>query len=51
MKFNWQWFYYTLTDEGIAHLREVLHLPAQVAPNTLTKTSRPQTRGGILIYQ
>merc|ERR1719316_2121974 len=36
-KFNWQWYYYFLTDEGIEHLREVLHLPAQVFPTTLTK--------------
>jgi len=41
-KFNWQWHYYFLNDEGIAHLREVLHLPAQVFPATLTKISRPQ---------
>merc|ERR550514_2061736 len=36
-KFNWQWYYYFLTDGGIEHLREVLHLPAQVFPSTLTK--------------
>merc|ERR1719235_58060 len=42
-KFNWQWYYYFLTDAGIEHLREVLHLPAQVFPSTLTKQrpSRP----------
>merc|ERR1712224_225035 len=33
------------TDEGIAHLREVLHLPAQVFPATLTKQQRPQRAG------
>jgi len=44
-KFNWQWHYYFLNDEGIAHLREVLHLPAQVFPATLTKQSRPQRAG------
>merc|ERR1719410_416508 len=43
-KFNWQWFYYFLTDAGIEYLREVLHLPAQVFPATLTKQQRP-TRG------
>merc|ERR1719265_2458454 len=42
-KFNWQWYYYFLKNEGIEHLREVLHLPAQVFPSTLTKQrpSRP----------
>merc|ERR1719478_1512212 len=36
-KFNWQWYYYFLTNEGIEYLRDVLHLPAQVFPTTLTK--------------
>ena len=36
-KFNWQWHYYFLTNEGIDYLREVLHLPANVFPSTLTK--------------
>merc|ERR1719213_726634 len=36
-KFNWQWHYYFLTNEGIEYLREQLHLPAQVFPQTLTK--------------
>eukprot|EP00928_Gymnodinium_smaydae_P029938 TRINITY_DN223_c1_g1_i1.p1 TRINITY_DN223_c1_g1~~TRINITY_DN223_c1_g1_i1.p1 ORF type:complete len:113 (+),score=24.50 TRINITY_DN223_c1_g1_i1:2-340(+) len=36
-KFNWQWHYYFLTNEGIDYLREVLHLPAQVCPSTFTK--------------
>merc|ERR1712137_1489040 len=35
--YSWQWHYYTLTNEGIEYLREVLHLPAQVFPSTLTK--------------
>merc|ERR1712183_741068 len=35
--FSWQWHYYTLTNEGIEYLREVLHLPAQVCPSTFTK--------------
>jgi len=47
MKFNWQWFYYFLTDSGIEYLREVLHLPAQVFPATLTKQSRPTRSGGM----
>merc|ERR1719207_452296 len=46
-KFNWQWYYYFLTDQGIEHLREVLHLPAQVFPSTLTKQrpTRPALAG------
>jgi small subunit ribosomal protein S10e len=35
--FNWQWFYYYLTDEGIEELRKELHLPKEVSPATLTK--------------
>mmetsp|Transcript_38742 Transcript_38742/g.84871 ORF Transcript_38742/g.84871 Transcript_38742/m.84871 type:complete len:129 (-) Transcript_38742:97-483(-) len=38
-KFNWQWHYYFLTNEGIDYLREVLHLPPHVFPSTLTKKS------------
>merc|ERR1712226_166245 len=46
-KFCWQWHYYFLTNEGIEHLREVLHLPAQVFPSTLTKQrpTRPALAG------
>merc|ERR1719301_267023 len=36
-KYNWGWHYYFLTNEGIDYLRDVLHLPAQVFPSTLTK--------------
>ena len=34
-KFNWQWFYYFLTDAGIEALREQLYLPSQVAGGAL----------------
>jgi len=44
-KFNWRWFYYFLTDKGIEYLRDVLHLPAQVFPATLTKQTRPARPG------
>jgi len=52
--FNWQWHYCFLTNEGIDHLREVLALPAHMAPVTLTKqraqkplaSAMPQTSGG-----
>merc|ERR1712151_631141 len=45
--FNWQWYYYALTNEGIDYLREVLHLPAHVFPSTLTKQrpTRPALAG------
>ena len=33
--FNWGWFYWTLTNEGIVYLRNYLHLPEEVVPNTL----------------
>merc|ERR1712164_213729 len=44
-KFSWQWYYWYLTNEGIEYLREYLHLPAEIVPATLKKTSRPAARG------
>merc|ERR1712118_366224 len=44
-KFRWQWYYWYLTNEGIEYLREYLHLPAEIVPNTLKKSSRPASRG------
>merc|ERR1711918_291335 len=44
-KFSWQWYYWYLTNEGIEYLRENLHLPAEIVPATLKKTSRPAARG------
>lgn len=35
--FNWQWYYWYLTNEGIEYLREYLHLPAEIVPATLKK--------------
>jgi len=29
--FNWRWFYYVLTEEGIAYLREYLAIPEEVS--------------------
>eukprot|EP00812_Abedinium_dasypus_P012873 NODE_6379_length_511_cov_447.434211.p2 GENE.NODE_6379_length_511_cov_447.434211~~NODE_6379_length_511_cov_447.434211.p2 ORF type:complete len:141 (-),score=48.85 NODE_6379_length_511_cov_447.434211:75-464(-) len=45
MKYNWRWYYYYLSDEGIEFLREFLNLPAQAFPATLTKqrTTRAPT--------
>ncbi|KAG1108093.1 hypothetical protein G6F42_016118 [Rhizopus arrhizus] len=40
-QFSWQWYYYTLTDEGIDYLREFLHLPQEIVPATLKKSARP----------
>ncbi|KAH9996965.1 Plectin/S10 domain-containing protein [Russula compacta] len=48
-QFSWQWYYYTLTPEGVEYLREWLHLPAEVVPETHRKPvrSRPaQARPG-----
>lgn len=44
-RYSWQWFYYFLTNEGIAYLREYLgNLPEEVIPKTHVKTaSRPPT--------
>lgn len=36
--FNWQYYYYILTDEGIKYLREYLGLPEDIVPATLKKT-------------
>ncbi|KAI0042113.1 hypothetical protein FA95DRAFT_1500507 [Auriscalpium vulgare] len=48
-QFSWQWYYYTLTPEGVEYLREWLHLPAEVVPETHRKPvrARPaQVRAG-----
>lgn len=45
-KFNWQWFYYFLSDTGIEHLREELHLPSTEQPATLTKQTKLFRPGG-----
>jgi len=44
--FNWQYYYWYLTNEGIEYLREYLHLPAEIVPATLKKASaRPVAAG------
>ncbi|KAF4613565.1 hypothetical protein D9613_007394 [Agrocybe pediades] len=40
-QFSWQWYYYTLTPEGVEYLREWLHLPAEIVPATHKKAARP----------
>ncbi|KAI7864823.1 Plectin/S10 domain-containing protein [Spinellus fusiger] len=39
-QFSWQFYYYTLTDEGINYLREYLHLPQEIVPATMKKAVR-----------
>jgi len=43
-QFSWQYYYYTLTDEGLTYLREWLHLPSEIVPITHTKPARPAGR-------
>ncbi|KAF4655611.1 ribosomal 40S subunit protein S10A [Perkinsus olseni] len=45
-KFNWQWHYYTLNDDGIEYLRQYLHLPATAFPDTMTKQRPTRAIGG-----
>merc|ERR1712094_61658 len=44
-RFSWQWYYWYLTNEGIEYLREYLHLPEEIVPATLKKSTRPAQRG------
>ncbi|KIM20977.1 hypothetical protein M408DRAFT_333726 [Serendipita vermifera MAFF 305830] len=41
-RFSWQYYYYTLTDEGLEYLRGWLNLPAEIVPATHKKAPRPQ---------
>lgn len=41
-QFSWQYYYYTLTDEGIEYLREFLGVPEGVVPTTLIEQKIPQ---------
>jgi len=45
-QFAWQHYYWTLTSEGIAYLRDFLHLPAEIVPATLKRTQRPADAAG-----
>lgn len=42
--FNWQFHYFTLTDEGILFLRSYLHMPETVVPATIAKARRGPVR-------
>ena len=39
--FNWQYYYYYLTNEGINYLRQYLALPEDIVPATLKKVVAP----------
>ncbi|EHN00726.1 Rps10ap [Saccharomyces cerevisiae x Saccharomyces kudriavzevii VIN7] len=47
-QFSWQYYYYTLTEEGVEYLREYLNLPEHIVPGTYIQernpTQRPQRR-------
>lgn len=38
-QFNWNWYYWFLTAEGVEYLREYLHLPADIVPATMKKSA------------
>jgi len=44
--FNWQYYYYYLTTEGIDYLREYLHLPEETIPATQKKPAARPARAG-----
>ncbi len=35
--FNWRYYYYVLTPEGIDYLRQYLALPSEVVPGTVQR--------------
>ncbi|CAG8694379.1 5196_t:CDS:2, partial [Ambispora leptoticha] len=37
-RFSWQYYYFTLTNEGIEYIREYLHFPSEIVPSTFKKT-------------
>ncbi|KAJ3437877.1 40S ribosomal protein S10 [Anaeramoeba flamelloides] len=50
-QFNWQYYYWRLNNEGIEYLREYLHFPKEVVPDTYKPRKRraplrDQRRGG-----
>ncbi|VVT45902.1 40S ribosomal protein eS10 [Magnusiomyces paraingens] len=44
-RFSWQYYYYTLTDEGVVYLRNWLNIPEEVVPDTHKKPSRSAAGG------
>ena len=45
-QFNWQVYYYFLTEEGIAYLRSYLNIPESVVPDTVAKATMPTAVSG-----
>eukprot|EP00754_Rhynchopus_humris_P045901 Rhum_TRINITY_DN5385_c0_g1::Rhum_TRINITY_DN5385_c0_g1_i1::g.17263::m.17263/K02947/RP-S10e, RPS10; small subunit ribosomal protein S10e len=46
-QYAWRHYYWFLTSDGINYLREVLHLPSDIVPATMKKTTRTmRTREG-----
>ncbi|CAN3373122.1 hypothetical protein DIURU_005256 [Diutina rugosa] len=48
-QFSWQYYYYTLTDEGVDFLRQELNIPEGILPLTRLKTApaeRPRMQRG-----
>lgn len=41
-QFSWQYYYYTLTDEGLEYLREFLGVPEGIVPQTQLEAPIPQ---------
>ncbi|GMG40253.1 unnamed protein product [Ambrosiozyma monospora] len=41
-QFSWQYYYYTLTDEGLEYLREYLNIPEGIVPKTLLVEAAPE---------
>lgn len=39
-QYAWSHYYWTLTDEGVAYLRDYLHLPESVKPKTLVREAK-----------
>jgi small subunit ribosomal protein S10e len=44
--YNWCYYYYYLTNEGIEHLRAFLNLPDEVVPETMNKAAARPAREG-----
>lgn len=44
-QFAWRHYYWYLTNSGIQYLRDYLHLPPEIVPPTLKRTSKPPESG------
>ena len=44
-QFSWQYYYYTLTDEGVDFLRQELNIPEGILPMTRLKGAPAQRQG------